>query len=116
MQTTAQGYLVYQLTHSAAYLGIVSFANGMPSWIFMLFGGVVADRMSRRQLLIITQSVMMLLAFILVALVVTNTILPWHIVVLSFLLGIANAFDAPTRLAFVSELVDKESLTNAIAN
>ncbi len=115
MQTTAQGYLVYQLTHSAAYLGIVSFANGMPSWIFMLFGGVVADRMSRRQLLIITQSVMMLLAFILVALVVTNTILPWHIVVLSFLLGIANAFDAPTRLAFVSELVDKESLTNAIA-
>src|SRR5919108_5797607 len=61
MQTTAQGYLVFELTHSPAYLGYVGFAAGLPSWLFMLYGGVVADRVPRRTLLIITQSVMMVL-------------------------------------------------------
>ena len=115
MQSTAQGILVYQLTSSATYLGLVSFANGVPSWFLMLYGGVIADRMPRRNLLILTQSAMMCLAFVLVILVFTNSVLPWHLIALSFLLGIANAFDAPTRLAFVAELVEKETLTNAIA-
>ena len=115
MQTTAQGYLVYQLTNSSAYLGYVAFASGVPTWLFTLYGGVVADRMSRRTLMVVTQSAMLVLAFILAALTFTGLVQPWHIVVLAFLLGIANAFDAPARQAFVLEMVEREDLTNAIA-
>jgi MFS family permease len=115
MQTTAQGFLVYQVTHSSAYLGYVGFAYGVPSWFFMMYAGVVADRVSRRKVLIITQSIMMILAFILAALVFTHTVRAWHILLLAFGLGLANSFDAPTRQAFVSELVDREDLTNAVA-
>jgi MFS family permease len=115
MQATAQGYLVYQLTGSPAYLGVVGFAGGVPSWIFTLYGGVVADRIPRRTLLLITQSVMMVLAFGLAALVATGAVEPWQIAALAFALGVANAFDAPARLAFVRELVEREDMTNAIA-
>lgn len=115
MQTTAQGYLVFELTKSPAYLGYVGFAAGVPVWLFTLYGGVIADRMSRRTLMVITQSAMMVLAFILAWLVFAKTVQPWQIVLLAFLLGIANAFDAPTRQAFVVELVDRQDLTNAIA-
>jgi MFS family permease len=115
MQATAQGYLVYQLTGSPAYLGVVGFAAGVPAWIFTLYGGVVADRIPRRTLLLVTQIVMMLLAFALAALVATDVVLPWHITALAFALGVANAFDAPARLAFVRELVPREDMTNAIA-
>lgn len=115
MQSAAQGYLVYELTQSPAYLGYVSFAGGLPSWIFTLYAGAIADRIPRRTLLIITQIVMMILAFILAALTFTHLVQPWHIIVLAFMLGVANAFDAPARQAFVVELVDREVLTNAIA-
>lgn len=115
MQTTAQGFLVYQLTGSPAYLGIVAFAAGVPSWIFMLFGGVVADRLPRRTLLIITQTAMMLLAFVLAGLTFAGIVQPWQIVVLAFGLGVANAFDAPARQSFVLEMVDREHMSNAIA-
>jgi MFS family permease len=115
MQNTAQGYLVYELTKSPAYLGYVGFVSGLPSWIFTLYGGVIADRISRRTLLIITQSSMMALAFILAGLVFTGAVQPWHIVLLAGLLGIANAFDAPARQAFVVELVDRRDMINAIA-
>jgi MFS family permease len=115
MQTTAQGYLVFQLTDSPVYLGYVGFAAGVPAWLFTLYGGVVADRMPRRTLMLITQTAMMLLAFALAALVFADLVQPWQIVILAFLLGVANAFDGPARLAFVVELVDREDLTNAIA-
>jgi MFS family permease len=115
MQNTAQGYLVYELTRSPAYLGYVGFVSGLPAWIFTLYGGVIADRISRRTLLIITQSSMMALAFILAGLVFTGAVQPWHIVLLAGLLGIANAFDAPARQAFVVELVDRQDMVNAIA-
>lgn len=115
MQTTAQGFLVFQLTGSPAYLGLVAFAAGVPSWLFMLFGGVVADRLPRRTLLMITQSAMMLLAFILAGLTFAGIVQPWQIVVLAFGVGVANAFDAPARQSFVLELVDREHLSNAIA-
>lgn len=115
MQNTAQGYLVYTLTDSAAYLGYVAFAAGVPSWLFMLYGGLVADRAPRRMLLIITKIAMMVLAFILAALVFTELVQPWHILVLAFLLGIANAFDTPARQSLVVELVDREVMSNAIA-
>lgn len=115
MQTTAQGYLIYQLTDSPAYLGYVGFANGLPSWLFTLYGGVIADRTSRRKIIIIAQSAMMVLAFVLAGLVYFHSVEAWHIIVLSFLLGIANAFDAPARQSFVIELVDREELSTAIA-
>lgn len=115
MQSTAQGYLIFDLTKSAAFLGYVSFAAGLPTWIFTLFGGVIADRFSKRNLLVITQVCMMVLAAILAVLTFTNTVQPWHIIVLAFFLGLANAIDAPTRQSFVAELVDRKDLTNAIA-
>ncbi len=115
MQTTAQGFLVFQLTNSPVYLGYVGFASGIPTWLLMLYGGVIADRMPRRTLLVITQTTMMVLAFILALLTFLGHVQPWHIILLAFLLGIANAFDAPARQAFVVELVEREDLTNAIA-
>ena len=115
MQSTAQGFLIYSLTGSPAYLGYIALAAGIPTWFFTLYGGVVADRISRRTLLVITQTSMMILAFILSILVFTNTVKPWHIIILAFLLGIATAFDAPTRQSFVRELVNREHMTNAIA-
>lgn len=115
MQSTAQGYLIYQITHSPAYLGMVGFVGGAPSLLFTLFGGVIADRLPRRRLLVITQTSMMILAFILATLTFTHTVRPWHIIILAFLLGVANAFDAPARTSFVLELVDRETMTNAIA-
>jgi MFS family permease len=115
MQVTAQGFLVFQLTNSPTYLGLVGFASGIPAWVFTLYGGVIADRMSRRNLLVITQTSMMILAFVLAGLTFVNLVQPWHIVVLAFLLGVANAFDAPARQAFVLEMVEREDLGNAIA-
>jgi predicted MFS family arabinose efflux permease len=115
MQSTAQGYLIYVLTGSSAYLGYIALASGIPTWFFTLYGGVIADRISRRTLLVITQSTMMVLAFILSALVFTNTVKPWHILVLAFFLGVTTAFDAPARQSFVRELVSREHMTNAIA-
>jgi predicted MFS family arabinose efflux permease len=115
MQSTAQGYLIFDLTHSAAYLGYVGFASGIPTVLLTLYGGVLADRVPRRTLLIVTQVYMMLLAIALATLVFTDLIQPWHILVLAFLLGIGNSFDAPARQAFVVELVGHDDLANAIA-
>jgi MFS family permease len=115
MQTTAQGFLVYELTHSPEYLGYVGFAAGLPTWLLTLYGGVMADRFPRRGLLVFTQSFMMFLAFILAGLAFLGIVQPWHIIILALLLGVANSFDAPARQAFVSELVRREDLTNAIA-
>jgi MFS family permease len=115
MQSTAQGYLVYQLTSSTAYLGLVAFVGGVATWLFTLFGGVVADRISRRNLMVITQTTMLVLAFILGGLTFANIVRPWHVLILAFLLGVANAFDAPARVSFVMEMVPREDMTNAIA-
>ena len=95
MQITAQSFLVFELTHSPAYLGYVSFAFGLPSWLFMLYGGVIADRVSRRTLLIIAQCSMMMMAFLLATVTFAGIVQPWHIVVFVLGLGLANAFDAP---------------------
>jgi len=116
MQVTAQGYLAYQLTKSAAFLGYVAFANGVPVWLFMLYAGSVADRVPRKRLMLYTQSAMLVLAFVLALLTFTGLIRPWHILVLAFLLGIANTFDTPARYALVDQLVDdKRHLPNALA-
>jgi len=115
MQSTAQGYLVFELTHSPAYLGYVSFASGAAMWVFTLYGGVIADRVPRRSLLVVTQGLSMALAFILSALTFTRVVAPWHIIVLAFSLGVVNAFDVPARQSFVIEMVGREDLTSAIA-
>ncbi|MEJ5202300.1 MAG: MFS transporter, partial [Anaerolineales bacterium] len=115
-QSAAQGYLLFELTRSAAYLGYVGFISGVPTWLFTLVGGLVADRVPRRNLLVLIQISMMLPAFLLAGLTFSGIVQPWHILVLAAFNGIANAFDAPARQSFVVELVDnREHLTNAIA-
>jgi MFS family permease len=114
-QSAALGYLIYQLTKSPAYLGYVSFASGLPTWIFTLYAGAIADRVPRRTLMVITQSSMMVVAIILAILTFTNLIQWWQILILSFLMGVCNAFDAPARQAFVLEMVERKDMTNAIA-
>jgi len=115
MQTTAAGFLIFELTHSPAYLGLAGFAGGVPTWFFMLYAGVVADRISRRRLMIMTQTAMMILAFITAGLAFAHWIRPWHILILAFGFGTANAFDAPARHAIIQDLVHFDDMTNAIA-
>ena len=115
MQNVAQAWLVYALTNSPFKLGVVSFCSGVPALAFSLWAGVLADRTPKRRLLLVTQAVMMTLAFLLAAYVFLGTVAWWHVGILAFCLGTANAFDAPTRQAFVAEMVDREELMNAIA-
>ena len=116
MQNVAQSWLVLTLTaNSAFWLGIVSFAGSIPFLVFTLFGGVVADRADKRRLLLVTQSVMMILAFVLATLTWFKVITVWEVVVLSFLNGMAMAMNAPSYQALVPRLVPREDLTNAIA-
>jgi MFS family permease len=115
MQSTAFAFFIFELTKSPAYLGYVGFASGIPAWIFSFYGGVAADRFNRRNILYATQTAMMAMAFILAALTFAGIIKSWHLIIFAFFSGIANAFDAPARHAFVNELVDKDDLVNAIA-
>jgi MFS family permease len=115
MQSAAQAFLIFEMTKSNAYLGLFGFATGIPSWIFMLYAGVVTDRMSRRKLMVITQTAMMILAFLTAGLTFAHLIRPWHLILIAFGFGVANAFDAPPRQALVQELVAREDMTNAIA-
>ena len=87
MQSTAQGYLVYELTSSASYLGTVSFMYTVPSFLFMLVSGLIIDHMERRRMMLITQSAMMLVAVAQTILVFSGIIAPWHILMLSFFSG-----------------------------
>ena len=115
MQITAQGFLGYHLTHSAAFLGSMGFAGGVPTMLLMLYGGVVADRLDRRKLMILTQVAMAGLAFLTAVLTFTGLIRPWQLVLLALSFGVANAFDAPARQSIVVDLVERKDLTNAIA-
>ncbi len=115
MQTTAQAWLVLELTHSALLLGLVGVLQYLPIMLFSLFGGVLADRLPKRTLLLVTQSLALVQAAIMWLLVVTGTVQIWHILVLAGLLGITNALDTPTRQSFVGEMVGREDLPNAIA-
>lgn len=115
MQGTAQGFLVFELTHSPAWLGYVGFAAGIPVWLFSSWAGSIADRYSKRTILMTAQITMMILAFLLALFTFLDIITPVQIVIFSFLLGVANTFDAPARQAFVVEMVGKDDLMNAIA-
>ena len=115
MQNVAQGWLVLLITNSAFWLGVVGFAGSIPFLIFTLFGGVVADRADKRRLLIVTQTVMMILAFLLAALAWFKLITIWEIAAIAFLNGVAMSMNAPSYQALVPRLVKREDLTNAIA-
>lgn len=116
MQTVAQSWLVYRLTGSALQLGLIGFTSQIPTLFFAPAGGVLADRWPRRRVVILTQTAMMVLAFVLAALTMTGAVRLWHVFVLAFFLGIANAVDMPTRQSFVIEMVGgREDLSNAIA-
>jgi MFS family permease len=121
MQNVAQGWLVLLLTNSAFWLGVVAFAGSVPFLIFTLFGGVIADRADKRRLLLVTQTVMMVLAFTMAALAFFKgadgkpLITVWEVALLSFLNGVALAMNAPSYQALVPKLVPREDLTNAIA-
>ena len=116
MQNVAQSWLVLTLTaNSAFWLGVVGFAGSIPFLLFTLFGGVIADRVDKRWLLVVTQSIMMILAFILATLTLFKVITVWEVVVLSFLNGMAMAMNAPSYQALVPRLVPRRDLTNAIA-
>ena len=115
MQSVAQAWLVYRLTGSAAMLGLIGFAGQVPVFLIAPLGGVIADRLDRRRVLVRTQSAMMVLALTLAALTLLGVVQVWHVFVLAAMLGIANAFDIPTRQAFVIEMVDRDDLGNAIA-
>jgi len=114
-QIIAQGWVVYQIGHSEVTLGLVAFASAIPTLLISPWGGVIVDRVSRRNLLMLTQAGSMLLAFALAVLTFTAVVKEWHVIVLAALLGVVNAFDAPARQAFVPEMVGKEDLPNAIA-
>ncbi len=116
MQRIAMPWLVYHMTGSAFLLGVVSFAGQIPTLILAPFGGVLTDRWSRYRVLLTTQIISLIQAFILAILALTGVIQVWHIVVLSVVLGCVNAFDVPSRHSFVIEMVEKkEDLGNAIA-
>ncbi len=115
MQTTAQLWLIYELTGSAAFLGVLGFASQVPMLFLSSLGGYVGDRYDRKRGVIATQSASMILAFVLAALKLTNIVNKWEVLVIAFLVGIVNAFDVPIRQAFFVQMVGKEDLPNAIA-
>lgn len=115
MQIVAQSWLVLQLSDSALILGIVSALQFLPILTLSVLGGVAADRLPRRQLLLVTQFVALLLAFALGALIETGLVRIPYIMLLAVLLGLVNAVDMPTRQAFVVDLVGGDDLPNAIA-
>jgi predicted MFS family arabinose efflux permease len=115
MQNIAQGWLVYEISGSAAMLGVVGFAAAIPAFLIAPWAGVVIDRTDKRQLLVVTQVVQMLLAFVLAALTFTGLVQVWHVVLLAVVLGAVNSFDGPARQAFVVDMVGRDDLPNAIA-
>jgi predicted MFS family arabinose efflux permease len=115
MQIVAQGWLIYRLSHSAFLLALDQFLGGIPIFLFSLIGGVVADRVERRRILLASQYVQMATATILTILVTTGMVHVWHILCLSFVSGLAQAFGGPAYQALIPTLVDKEDMPNAIA-
>lgn len=115
MQTTAQLWLVYRLTNSAALLGVFGFASQVPMLFLSSLGGYVGDHYDRRRSVIATQTASMILAFVLAAFELTHKTDKWELIIIAFLVGIVNAFDVPIRQAFFVQMVGKEDLPNAIA-
>lgn len=115
MQKVAQSWLVLEMSQSPFLLGLDTFLGEIPIFMFSLFGGVVADRMDRRKLLLASQFIQLTSAFLLAVLIGTHAVQVWHILALSFVVGFAQAFGGPAYQALVPALVEPEDLPNAIA-
>ncbi|HEX2918642.1 MAG TPA: MFS transporter [Edaphobacter sp.] len=115
VQQFAQSWLVYDLTKDAFYLGLDLFLGQLPVMMFSLFGGVFADRMDRRKMLLVSQYIQMICAFLLAALFAMHMVKVWHILALSFFVGVGQSFGGPAYSALLPSLVDPEDLSNAIA-
>ncbi len=115
MHSTAQGWLVLTLTDSAFYLSLVNAMGYWPLLFLSPFGGVAADRFSKRGMLLVTQSLSMALALMLALLVSSEAVEVWHVAFIAMGLGLVNTFDIPSRQAFIVEMVGKPELMNGIA-
>src|SRR5687768_11128146 len=115
MQSVAQNWLVLEITGSAFLLGLDSFLGQIPIFLFSLIAGVIADRADRRKLLIGSQMVQMSCAFLLAAMFAVGVVEVWHILSLSFVVGLAQAFGGPAYQALIPTLVAPKDLPNAIA-
>jgi len=115
MQSVAQGWLVYSLTKSPFYLGLVAASGTLPILLFTLAGGIVADRFRKRNLLLLTQALSIIPAIALGILTDMRVITVWQVALFAAVLGTVNAFDVPARQSFIVEMVGKAHLTNAIA-
>ncbi len=116
MQRVAQDWLILELTHgSGTAVGIATGLQFLPLLLFSLWGGIIADRYRKRNVLLVTQATMGALALILGVLAVTGVVQPWHVYLLAFGLGLATVVDNPTRQSFAIEMVGKADLSNAIA-
>ena len=115
VQISAQNWMVQALTGSAFYLGLDGFLQGLPLMLFMLIGGVLADRRDRRQTLLTSQYIQMTTAAILALLVFLDVVKIWHILLLSFTTGVAQSFGGPAYQSLIPSLVDKKDLPNAVA-
>lgn len=114
MQRTAQQWLVYTLTDSPFLLGLLGIFQFGPILLFSLFAGVYIDKFPKKKIILLTNTVLLIQSFLLAWLVWTDKVEYWHIALLATIMGFANTFDMPTRQAFVSELVDKQQLPNAV--
>jgi predicted MFS family arabinose efflux permease len=115
VQQFAQSWLVYDLTKDPVYLGLDLFLGQLPIILFSLFGGVFADRLDRRKMLLTSQYIQMVCAFLLATLFVLHLVKVWQILTLSFIVGIGQSFGGPAYSALLPTLVDAEDLANAIA-
>src|SRR3989344_9134241 len=114
LQTVAQGWLVFQLTHSAYLVGLFAALLNLPVLFFGVFGGVFVDRLNKQRLLIYTQAISLVLALILGTLTILGFANVWVVAVMAFLLGVVNAIDTPGRQALTIEMVGREHLPSAI--
>jgi MFS family permease len=115
MQTAAEAWLVYRLTHSALWLGIIGFASQFPVFLVAPIGGIVADRYNRHKVVIWTQTFAMIFDSALAVLTLAHVVTKWHVLALAILSGVVSAFDIPARQSFLVDMVGKEDLMNAIA-
>ncbi|HEX9393579.1 MAG TPA: MFS transporter, partial [Gemmatimonadales bacterium] len=115
MQNIGEGWLVLTLTNSPFYVGLVSALSSLGVLLLTIYAGIVADRTDKRRTIVIAQVLFMLEALTVAVLVWTGVVKVWHVMTLATLLGVASAFDIPTRQAFIVELVGKDDLMNAIA-
>jgi len=115
MQMIGQSWLVYELTHSSFWLGVIGFVGSLPILLFSLFGGALADRLPKRRLILGFQTTLMVLALVLGVLTALRWVTVGQVAVLAFFIGLVGAFEIPARQSFLIEMVGKEDIGNAVA-